>query len=184
MNRATLFLLLLFFSACKVSSHPDKTRDSSWASGIIITSLHNLYKLNDSIYRSEQPDADAFHYLSSIGIKTVLDLRDSHSDTPFFKANSFTYFNVPIITRNFNDSEVVQSLRIIKNSPKPILVHCKRGSDRTGLVVAMYRIIFENWSKEKALEEMKNGGYGFHTRFHNIPAYIEKVNIAAIKQML
>src|SRR5204863_3773753 len=117
---------------------------------------HNLYKLNDSIYRSEQPDADAFHYLSSIGLKTVLDLRDSHSDTPFFKANSFTYFNVPIITRNFNDSEVVQSLRIIKNSPKPILVHCKRGSDRTGLVMAMYRIIFENWSKDKALEEMKN----------------------------
>jgi len=183
MNQAPFFLLLLFISACKVSSH-DKARDPSWASGITTTSLHNLYKLNDSIYRSEQPDADAFHYLSSIGLKTVLDLRDSHSDTPFFKANSFTYFNVPIITRNFNDSEVVQSLRIIKNSPKPILVHCKRGSDRTGLVMAMYRIIFENWSKEKALEEMKNGGYGFHTRFHNIPAYIEKVNIATIKQML
>ena len=43
----------------------------------------------------------------------------------------------------------------------PVLVHCKHGADRTGCIVALYRIVFQSWSKEAAIDEMHNGGYGF-----------------------
>jgi protein tyrosine/serine phosphatase len=44
--------------------------------------------------------------------------------------------------------EIKQSLEIIKNAPKPILIHCWHGSDRTGVVAASYRIIKQNGAKK------------------------------------
>ena len=85
---------------------------------------------------------------------------------------------------NFTDTEIINSLRMIKNAPKPILVHCRYGADRTGVVLAMYRIIFEGWTKEKALDELENGNYGFHTNFENIPAYIKNADISTIKKLV
>ena len=66
-------------------------------------------------------------------------------------------------------------MRILKNAPKPIVVHCHQGSDRTGAVIAMYRIVFQKWAKEKALDEMENGGFGFHKRYSNIVHYIKGI---------
>ena len=60
--------------------------------------------------------------------------------------------------------------------------HCWHGSDRTGLVSAMYRIVFGGWSKKEAIDELINGGYGYHSMYKNISEFIEKVDIVAIKQ--
>lgn len=43
-------------------------------------------------------------------------------------------------------------------STKPIYVHCKAGVDRTGMVIAHYRIIIQKWTKEAAVAEMKAMG--------------------------
>jgi protein tyrosine/serine phosphatase len=111
-------------------------------------------------------------------------LREDHSDSLVLKEPGFIYFNVEFVTKHFTDAEIIKALSIIRSAPKPLLVHCKRGSDRTGAVIAMYRIIFENWTKEKALDEMISGDYGFHKRFKNIPAYIKKVDADSLKQIL
>jgi protein tyrosine/serine phosphatase len=50
----------------------------------------------------------------------------------------------------------------MQNKTSKVLLHCYHGSDRTGASVAMYRIIFENWSIENAVQEMKYGSYGYH----------------------
>ncbi len=70
------------------------------------------------------------------------------------------------------------------NVPKQILIHCKHGADRTGLIVALYRIVFEGWDKISAIEELKNGGYGFHSIFINIPEYIEDIDIEQLKNSI
>jgi len=82
----------------------------------------------------------------------------------------------------FNNKKIIESLKIIKNAPKPILIHCKHGSDRTGVIVAMYRIIFENYSKKEAIKELKTKKYGFHRIFINIPIYIKIVNSNKIRE--
>ena len=85
---------------------------------------------------------------------------------------------------SFTDAEIINSLRLIKNVTKPILIHCRYGADRTGVVMAMYRIIFANWTKEQALDELENGNYGFNIRYDNIPAYIKNADIASIKKLV
>lgn len=81
-----------------------------------------------------------------------------------------------------NEKDVIQALRLIKNRKGSILIHCKHGSDRTGLVVAMYRIIVQGWSREEAINEMKLGGYGFHGIYKNIIRFINKADVDKISQ--
>lgn len=177
-------LLFLFLSSCSLSNRTDSTRDPGWAKAIAGTSLNNLFKVNDSIYRSEQPGLDAIKYFDSLGIKSILNLRAGHSDSNVLSTGNLNYYNVQMRTGRFTDSEIIQALRIVKDAPKPLLVHCKHGSDRTGVVIAMYRIIFENWTKEKATDELVNGSYGFHHIFVNIPAYIKNVDLNKITKGL
>ena len=50
----------------------------------------------------------------------------------------------------------------IRRASGPVLVHCLHGSDRTGTIVAMYRIVEQGWTREAAIAEMTGGGYGYH----------------------
>ncbi len=63
----------------------------------------------------------------------------------------------------------MQQIRTCREqNQQKVLLHCYHGSDRTGASVAMYRIIFQNWSTTDALAEMKHGGYGFRIQFGKI----------------
>ena len=66
----------------------------------------------------------------------------------------------------------------------PFLVHCQHGADRTGLLIASYRIVIQGWSKEAALEELRSGGYGYHSIWRNIPVFIEKMDVEAWREKL
>ena len=79
--------------------------------------------------------------------------------------------------------DVVHFLKIA-TSPKsqPVLVHCQHGSDRTGTMVAIYRIAVQGWSKRDAIEEMTKGDFGFHPMWKNLVEYIGKLNVSAIRR--
>jgi protein tyrosine/serine phosphatase len=65
-----------------------------------------------------------------------------------------------------------------------VLIHCKHGLDRTGLVAAMYRIVAQGWSKQAALDEMEHGGYGDEDSLKRGIAYINNVDVAALKSAM
>jgi tyrosine-protein phosphatase SIW14 len=159
-------------------------RPSIWACKITNTSLSNLYKVDEGIFRCEQPDQKSFQQLADLGIKSVLNLRNKHSDSLFLQDSPLNCFKVNMEAKDIADDEIVQALKALKDAPKPIVVHCKHGADRTGVVIAMYRVVFQDWTKEKAIGELKYGGFGFHEAFANIPAYIQQVNVAEIKKLV
>jgi len=50
-------------------------------------------------------------------------------------------------------------LGAIQQPPKPVLIHCEHGEDRTGLIVMAYRVAFCRWSKDEAMAEALRFGY-------------------------
>jgi protein tyrosine/serine phosphatase len=63
------------------------------------------------------------------------------------------------------------------------MVHCWHGSDRTGSVVAAYRIVFEGWTTAAALDELRHGGFGYHERwFPNIVELFETLDADELRQ--
>lgn len=161
-----------------------ESRNSEWA--VPIAKDQNLYQVTPNFYRSAKLNKKSVATLQHLGIRTIVSLRAYHSDKPLLKDSPIRVVRIPINTWSIKDDDVIRALRAIRDAEKegPVLLHCLHGADRTGLVTAMYRIVFRDWSKENALDELENGGYGYHAIWKNIPKYINAVDIARIKEAL
>lgn len=157
-------------------------RPNTWAKPIITSHLENFYQVSPMVYRSAQPYTQGFAALTSYGIGEVLDLRIYHRDVP--AKPWFTLYQTPLVASNLTPQRVVQALNIIAQAKQPILVHCQHGSDRTGLVIALYRMVCQHWSKAQALDELVNGGYGYHPIFTNIPEFIQQTDVQTLRQQV
>lgn len=144
--------------------------------------LTNLYKIDSGVYRSEQPSQTDFKALEKYGIGEVLNLRNRHSDNDEAQGTSIKLHRVKTKAHAISEEQLITALRIIKNRKAPIVIHCHHGSDRTGAVCALYRIVFQNVSKEDAIREMTKGGFGFHRIYKNIIRRIREADIERIRQ--
>lgn len=163
---AFIAILTLGFSV-EPNLDSNLSRPSFWAEPILGSNLGNLYKIDDELYRSKQPTSKDLDTIKKLGIKSILSFRQYHDDSDIFQKDSnITLYSIKIKTSKMSIDEIKQSLEIIKNAPKPILIHCWHGSDRTGVVVASYRIIKQKWSKKDAIDEFENGGYGYHATIY------------------
>ena len=158
-------------------------RPEEWATPVSSEHIKNLYKIDDKVFRSAQPIKKGFQELKTLSIRNVLSLRDYHSDADG-KGLGLNLYRVKMEAGEISTEKVVEALRIIRNSEGPVLIHCWRGSDRTGLVSAMYRIVFLEWSKDEAIDELMHGGYGYHALYRNIPEFIRQVDIEEIKKQV
>jgi protein tyrosine/serine phosphatase len=156
-------------------------RNPRWAT--LIDPQGNFYRITDHLYRSEQPLKPSAVQLHALGIHTVISFRAFHSDEKILRDTGITLKRIPMHTWHVEDDDVVQALLDIRHAEQagPVLIHCQHGADRTGLVSAMYRMVYQNWTREEALDELQNGGYGFHSMWRNIPRYLRKVNLEVIR---
>jgi tyrosine-protein phosphatase SIW14 len=180
-----LILLSVFLSSSALAEA--RVRPAEWATPVIGTELENLYQVDDGLYRSEQPDDDAFAELSKFGIAGVLNLRENNSDNDEAEGLDLKLYRIKMETDEVSEAQIIRALEIIQKQKEtgPILVHCWHGSDRTGTTIAAYRIIFNGWSKEQALDEMSNGGYGYHaSMFPNLVELIENFDVEKAKTKL
>jgi len=174
----------LFFANCVSAPVAAASRPARWAQPVPSASVEKFFRLDNDIYRSAQPTRQGFEKIRALGVASVINLRHDHSDAALVEGLGFNLVEIPMVAAKFTEADVVKVLKAIQAAPKPVLVHCMHGADRTGVISAMYRIVFENWTKEEALEEMKKGGYGFHWYYFNIPSFIKKVDVAKVKDEL
>lgn len=184
-RRRLLALALLFIvlsaPAC-VFAALENGRPATWAKPIGIEGVPNFYKVSDSLYRSGQPEGKGWKALKDLGIKTVINLRNDRSDQQEVTAAGLAYIVIPSRAEDVREPDVLRFLAIVSDpAGAPYLVHCHHGADRTGLMVAAYRVVIEGWDKDEAVREMKRGGFGFHSIYTNISRFIKKINVGKFK---
>jgi len=129
--------------------------------------LPNFHPVNSNLYRGGQPETGGLEQLKKLGVKTIINLRDDDERARAEKAEAesmgFRYFNIPFASFDRpSDKAVDEVLKLLTSQENsPLFIHCKRGSDRTGTVIAIYRIEHDGWDGEKAKAEAKRYGMGF-----------------------
>jgi tyrosine-protein phosphatase SIW14 len=129
-----------------------------------IQGIGNFHKVNDQIYRGAQPSLDGIHGLAKLGVHTVIDLREtgerSNLEKKTVESLGMRYVSIPFKGLSAPTADQVSKVLALfnDNNAGPVFVHCRRGADRTGTVVAVYRIMHDGWQNRKALEEAKSMG--------------------------
>ena len=175
--------LVLFGLTQVVAATPNNERPADWAQPIVMKGAPNLHKISGDLYRSAQPTAEGMKNLKSLGIETIVSLRSFHSDMDKIGYTGLAYEHIYMKAWHPEEKEVIRFLQIVSNPKRtPVLVHCQHGSDRTGTMCAMYRIVVQGWTKEHAIREMSDGGYGFHEAWANIAPWINNLDVERIKK--
>jgi tyrosine-protein phosphatase SIW14 len=132
--------------------------------------IPNFRQVNDHVFRGGQPSSEAFTSLSKLGVKTVVDLREtgdrSRTEEKLVKAAGMQYVSVPMNGMEApSDAKVSKVLSLLDDaSAGPVFVHCLHGADRTGAVIACYRINHDHWDNQKALDEARSDGMSIFER--------------------
>lgn len=146
--------------------------------------LPNFGKVSTNLYRGGQPEPKGYEALAALGIRTVVNLRSAHEDVLPAGAG-LRDISIPMKAETPHLDDVRTFLRIVSTPTNlPVFVHCRRGSDRTGLMVASYRIVVEGWDKAKAIEEMKHGGYGFFPGYLDIVSLLNHLDVPTLRTEL
>lgn len=107
--------------------------------------VSNLYEVDEEIWRSNQPGLRQLRRLKRRGLKSILSLRgDSRNAASLVEKAAAQEAGlrlefVSMRARNLPEPGVLlDALEKLRTLPKPLLVHCKSGADRTGLIVTLY----------------------------------------------
>ena len=175
-------VFLLTWVGC-ASTPPTANRPETWAQPVKLSGVPNLYRVSGELYRGDQPSAQGMQNLKNLGLKTIINLRSFHSDRDEIGDTGLAYEHIYMKAWHPEEKEAVRFLKIVTDPKRtPVLVHCQHGSDRTGTMIAVYRIVVQGWSKAEAIREMTEGGFGFHPIWSNLPKWIQELNIDLIKR--
>jgi len=174
-NYFSLFVVLVISLAIAASvspqtDHPEvspsKQPRAEHAMGKHLTAkgIPNFGQVTPTLYRGGQPSVEGFRELAHTGVNIVVDTGRSERDESLVKNLGMVYISLPWYCPFPKDEVFARFITLLRDNPgKKIFVHCRLGDDRTGMMIASYRMTQEGWTAKEAMQEMHEFGYrGIH----------------------
>ena len=154
---------------------------------ILGNAIPNYHEVDGNcLLRGGQPSSAGIRKLAKKGVKTIINLRASDFNRKVIKeyhTDQMRTVHIPFYPYNPDDQIMIDFLKVMKDQThQPAFVHCFHGADRTGAVIAIYRIILQNWDKDSAIAEMKLKG--LHWWHSNLIDYIKNLDVEAIRSKI
>jgi protein tyrosine/serine phosphatase len=148
-------------SAQPARSRTVETAAAPPAARMKLSGLPYLAAVSSQLYRGAQPDDNGFAELKKLGVGIVVNLRHEPNEIArersLVESRGMQYVSIP--WRGKQDPKPEQVARFLsllwENPDKKVFVHCERGAERTGVMVASYRISRDHWTSAQALDEME-----------------------------
>jgi tyrosine-protein phosphatase SIW14 len=133
-----------------------------------IAGVPNAGKVSDVLFRGAQPTAQGLAELKKLGVTTIVDLRGNRGpvNREREQAESLGMHFIDIPVNGWSppsNAQVAEFLKLFQQDPtQKVFVHCYYGRDRTGVMVAAYRMTQQNWTVDQAVSEMDSFGFRYY----------------------
>lgn len=167
LGKKALFTLLSLFI---ISIYP--ANELKVSSSLINSSINiedNFHEVEKGLcYRSKQLTPEKLaSYIKEYGIKTVINLRKEstskslRSEKDVCNRAGISFIHIPLDGKKLPDKKSVAAmLKTLESAPKPFVIHCLIGRDRTGLFCALYALKCQNKSLSEALTQLSFEKFG------------------------
>jgi tyrosine-protein phosphatase SIW14 len=145
----------------------------SAAQTLTIDGVGNFAEVTPTLYRGGQPSRVGLEALAKMGVNIVVDARltGSGNERKDVEKAGMQYVAIPWHCLFPKDDVFARFLAVLRDNPgKKIFVHCRYGDDRTGMMIAAYRMSVEGWTADEALKEMDDFGF-HHVVCHSLNSY-------------
>jgi protein tyrosine/serine phosphatase len=161
---AVLYATLLSLALARQTSVPSQASAThATARKLSVSGLPNLGEVTPTLYRGAQPTGKGFETLAKMGVNIVIDLRDGSEGKVEEKEvtqSGMKFVAIPWGCSSPKDDDFAKFLTVMRDNPdKKVFVHCRLGVDRTGMMVAAYRMNEQGWTPDEALREMRAFGF-------------------------
>lgn len=153
--------------------------------------IERFQRVDERLYRGAQPTEAGFRRLRDLGVQTVVNLRIEADaklldERRIVESLGMRYINLPVEDGNFftrsrriPDNVIRGFFNVLDQSDTgPVFVHCHRGADRTGALVAFYRVARHGWDNERALKEARE--IGLRSWYHGLQDQISRFTLATL----
>jgi tyrosine-protein phosphatase SIW14 len=133
-----------------------------------IAGVPNAGKVSDVLFRGAQPSAKGLAELKKLGVTTIVDLRGNRGPVTREREQAeslgMRFIDIPVNGWSPpSNAQVAEFLKLFQQDPtQKIFVHCYYGRDRTGVMVAAYRMTQQNWTVDQAVAEMNSFGFRYY----------------------
>lgn len=138
---------------------------------VVNMKIDNFHAVDNGLFRCGILTTANFNDLIPFGIKSIISMKtnviDNISECKLASKYDIDYLNIPIMIQFYSENSILSMRNVYKNMcllRKPLLVHCTRGADRTGIAIAMHRILQNKWDFERTIAEMD--ALGFNQLFY------------------
>jgi protein tyrosine phosphatase (PTP) superfamily phosphohydrolase (DUF442 family) len=187
---ATLMIIATMFlpTHAQVSAPARSGTTPAFAQKLTLQGVPVFAQVTPTLYRGAQPTEEGLRNLAQMGVKIVVDQRESQSERRQVEKLGMQYVAIPWHCPFPKDTVFARLLTLLRDNPgTKVFVHCLTGQDRTGMQIAAYRMAEQGWSAEQSRQEMEAFGFSrshrwrcpslssyeeqFPQRFKNSPAF-------------
>lgn len=175
--RRQAIVFLFAFSLASSATGPGAIAETRSTAAIDLSriDIDNFGRVNDLYYRGAKLDDADFANLAAVGIKTLIDLTDEDTnprEQTLAAQAGMHYVHIPMTTHKApTPVQLSEFLRTVNDAAnQPVYVHCVGGRHRTGVMTAVYRMVHDGWTADRAFQEMKQFKFGadfLHREFKN-----------------
>ena len=156
-------MALLGATPPQANKQAESPTGNSTTKKLALNGVGNFGEVTPTLYRGGQPSREGFEALAKMGVNIVVDARLSGRDNERKEVEKagMQYEEIPWHCLFPKDDVFARFLKVLRDNPgKKVFVHCRYGDDRTGMMIASYRMAVEGWTAEEARKEMEQ--FGFH----------------------
>jgi tyrosine-protein phosphatase SIW14 len=159
---AFLSVLALIFA---VPTHAQIAPVGARSTSITIQGVPNAGSVTGTLFRGAQPKDSAYADLQKLGMNIVVDFRGESGEVSAEK-KSVESLGMKFVDLPWNGAgqpsrdQLLTFFTLLRDNPdQKVFIHCQYGADRTGVMIALYRIAVDHWTAEQAISEMKDFHY-------------------------
>lgn len=161
MNRSVVVLAAILVISVSViaADHKEDRARLDRIEQTLKSDVPRVLCLDDSFATGGQPTEQAFAKIAASGFRSVLSLRgpgegiDLNKERALVEITGLRYFNIPVVSSAPRAEQADEFIRLVKEkSNHPMLINCST-ANRVGAFMMIYRVLEQNWSEEKALNE-------------------------------